>query len=133
MNSPDQINNPSNSSGYTEFVFYRVPKPNHENLVKVMIRLKDFIRKENVQYDCFSLLGAEIVPGFINITKIIQINPDYEEIWVNMVTYRDRKHRLEVVDKISNDRECNHIYEELISLITPDTGFISGEFTNLFK
>ena len=50
-----------------------------------------------------------------------------------MVTYRDRQHRLDVVEKISKDKRCLDIYEELMKLLTPDTGFINGEFKNLFK
>jgi hypothetical protein len=35
-------------------------------------------------YDCFSLINAENIPGFVKVTKIIPINPDEEEyglIW----------------------------------------------------
>jgi hypothetical protein len=48
-----------------------------------------------------------------------------------MVTYKGRKHRTEVVEKISKDKECQDIYEEFIKLITPGTEFINGEFRNL--
>lgn len=97
------------------------------------IRLKEFIQKEDVTYHCFSLISAENIPGFVNVTKIIPINPEKEEIWINMVTYRDRQHRLDVVEKISKDKGCLDIYEELMKLLTPNTGFINGEFKNLFK
>jgi hypothetical protein len=50
-----------------------------------------------------------------------------------MVTYKDRHHRLDVVEKISKNRECLDIYEELMKLLTPGTGFINGEFKNLFN
>lgn len=114
-----------------EFVFYRVPKKNHESLLQVTNRLIEFIKKEEVVYDCFNLIGAENIPGFINITKVITINPDEEEMWINKVTYKDREHRTLVVEKISKDKECQDIYEEFIGLLTPGTDFISGEFRNL--
>jgi len=133
MSNLDHATDPVNIKGYTEFVFYRVPKNNHESLLQVTTRLKEFIQKENVTHDCFSLISAENIPGFVNVTKIIPINPDEEEIWINMVTYRDRQHRLDVVEKISKDKECLDIYEELMKLLTPGTGFINGEFKNLFK
>lgn len=123
--------NDKNDKNYVEFVFYRVPKKNHESLLQVTNRLIEFIKKEEVVYDCFSLIGAENIPGFINITKVITINPDEEEIWINQVTYKDREHRTLVVEKISKDKECQDIYEEFIRLLSPGTGFISGEFRNL--
>jgi hypothetical protein len=76
---------------------------------------------------------VENIPGFVNVTKIIPINNDEEEIRINMVTYKDRHRPLDVVEKISKDKECLGIYEELVKLLTPDTGFINGEFKNLFK
>ena len=111
--------------------FIESPMKNHESLLQVTNRLIEFIKKEEVTYDCFSLIGAENIPGFINITKVITINPDEEEIWINQVTYKDREHRTLVVEKISKDKECQDIYEEFIRLLTPGTGFISGEFRNL--
>ncbi|WP_458719749.1 hypothetical protein [Candidatus Nitrosocosmicus sp. R] len=134
MSNLDHTTHAVNIKGYTEFVFYRVPKNNHESLLGVTTRLKDFIQKEEeVTYDCFSLISAENIPGFVNVSKIIPINPDDEEIWINMVTYKDQQHRLDVVEKISKDKECLDIYEELMKLLTPGTGFINGEFKNLFK
>jgi hypothetical protein len=44
-----------------------------------------------------------------------------------MVTYRDRQHRLDVIAKISKDKECLDMYEELVKLLTPGTGFIKGD------
>jgi len=131
MSTIDHATDPVNITGYTEFVFYQIPKNNHESLLQVTTRLKEYIQKENVTYDCFSLISAENMPGFVNVTKIIPINTDEEEIWINMVTYKDRHHRLDVVEKISKNRECLDIYEELMKLLTPGTGFINGEFKNL--
>ncbi len=89
------------------------------------------LKKENVSYQCFGLNSSEKIPGFINITRIIPINPDEEEIWINMVTYQHQQYRAEVVEKISKDKECQDIYEEFMKLLTPGTEFINGEFKNL--
>ena len=55
-------------------------------------------------------------------------NHDDEEIWINMVSYKGRQHREEIVEKISNDKECQEIYGKLMSLITPASKFTNGEF-----
>lgn len=123
--------NDKETKNYVEFVFYRVPKKNHESLLHVTNRLIELLKKEEVCYECFGLISAEKIPGFINLSRIIPINTDEEEIWINMVTYKGRKHRTEVVEKISKDKECQDIYEEFIKLITPGTEFINGEFRNL--
>lgn len=122
-----------NTQKYVEFVFYRLPKKNHESLLQLTNRLIELFRKEEVIYDCFGLTNVEEIPGFINITKIISISPDDEEIWINMVTYKDRQHRAEVVEKITKDKECQNIYGEFMKLITPDNEFIIGEFKNLVR
>ncbi|WP_458744646.1 hypothetical protein [Candidatus Nitrosocosmicus sp. T] len=128
----ESLENNQNIQKYVEFVFYRVPKKNHEALLSLTNRLIDIFKKEEVIYDCFGLINAEEIPGFINITKIIPINAEEEEIWINVVTYKGREHRTEVVEKISKDKECLDIYEDLMKLLTPGTGFINGEFKNLF-
>ena len=128
MKSPK--NNKDNKN-YVKFVFYRVPKKNHESLLQVTNRLIELLKNENVSYDCFGLISADKIPGFISIAKIIPINPDEEEIWINMVTYKNRQHRSKVVEKISKDKECQDIYEEFMKLMTPGTEFVNGEFRNL--
>lgn len=127
----DSSENNKDTKNYVEFVFYRVPRKNHELLLKVTTRLIELLKKENVSYECFGLNSSEKIPGFINITRIIPINPDEEEIWINMVTYKHQQHRAEVVEKISKDKECQDIYEQFMKLLTPGNEFINGEFKNL--
>jgi hypothetical protein len=127
----DSSENNKDTKNYVEFVFYRVPSKNHELLLKVTTRLIELLKKENVSYEFFGLNSSEKIHGFINITRIIPINPDEEEIWINMVTYKHQQHRAEVVEKISKDKDCLDIYEEFMKLLTPGTEFIIGEFRNL--
>ena len=129
----ESLENNQNIQKYVEFVFYRVPKKNHEALLSLTNRLIDLFKKEEVIYDCFGLNNAKEIPGFVNITKIIPINTEEEEILINVVTYKGREHRTKVVEKISKDKECLDIYEDLMKLLTPGTGFINGEFKNLFN
>lgn len=61
---------------YIEFVFYRVPKDNHELLLQVRKRLIELLKKEDVVYNCFGLDNVDKRPGFINISRVIPINAD---------------------------------------------------------
>lgn len=126
-----QSENKTDSRDYVEFVFYRVPKKNHDELVLITKRLIEFIKKEEVVYKCYGLIGTDTIPGFSNISKVISINPQEEEIWINMITYKNRKHRTNVVENISNNKECLDIYEEFMQLLTPGTGFVNGEFIDI--
>ena len=74
------LENSKNIQKYVKFVFYRDPKKNHETLLQLTNRLIELFKKEVVIYDCFSLNNAEEILGLINITKIIPINAEEEEI-----------------------------------------------------
>ena len=72
--------NDKETKNYVEFVLYRVPKKNHESLLEVTNRSIELLKKEEVCYECFGLISAEKIPGFINLSRIIPINTDDEEI-----------------------------------------------------
>jgi hypothetical protein len=97
MSNLDHAKDPVKIKGHTEFVFYRVPKNNHESLLQITTRLNEFIQKEGVTYDCFSLISVENILGFVNVTKIIPINNDEEAVWINMVKYKDRHHPFDII------------------------------------
>ena len=81
----ESMENNKNNKSYVEFVFYRVPKKNHESLLQVTTRLIELLKKEEVSYVTFGLISAEEIPGFSSITKIIPINPVEEDIWIYIV------------------------------------------------
>ncbi len=124
-------NNRRDNGNYVEFVLYRVPKKNHEPMLQTIRRIIGIFAEEDVRFDCFSLMGSEDLPGFTNITKTMSANHDDEEIWINMVSFKGRQHRDEIVAKISSDKECQEVYGKLMSLITPGSGFTNGEFRRL--
>jgi uncharacterized protein YbaA (DUF1428 family) len=45
--------------------------------------------------------------GITNIAKTISANPD-EEVWLELLFYRDSKHREEVGAKMQNDERMAH-------------------------
>ena len=54
-----------------------------------------------------------------------------EEVWLQLIFYRDRKHRDDVRAKMGNDESMDPLYQKSIDLVTPGTGFIMGEFNQL--
>ena len=123
-------NNKKHMGSYVEFMITRSPKKNYEPLLKLEKKSAEMFKKENVEYDLFLLTKNTSWEGFTNISKNILANED-ENVWINMLSFRDQKHRDQFVTKMSNDKECQNSYEEFTKLITPDSQIITGEFKRL--
>jgi uncharacterized protein YbaA (DUF1428 family) len=68
--------------------------------------------------------------GITNIAKTISANQD-EEVWMELIFYRDRKHRDEVGAKMQNDENMERLYKQSVDLLSPGSSFIMGEFNRL--
>ena len=69
--------------------------------------------------------------GITNIAKTVSANQDEEEVWMELIFYRDRKHRDEVGANMQNDENMERLYKQSVDLLSPGTGFIMGEFSRL--
>jgi hypothetical protein len=58
-------------------------------------------------------------------------NHDDELIWINTASYKGGQHRDEIETKTSIYKECQGIYGELMSLITPGSTHTNGKFMGL--
>ncbi len=123
-------NNKKHMGSYVEFMITRSPKKNYEALLKLEKKSAEMFKKEDVGYDLFLLTKNTSWEGFTNISKNISASED-ENIWINMSSFRDQKHRDEFVTKMSSDKECQNSYEEFTNLITPGSQIITGEFKRL--
>ena len=68
--------------------------------------------------------------GIVNIAKTIAADED-DEVWSELIFYRDRKHKEEIGTKMRNDESMGLLYQQSLDLVSPGTGFILGEFTRL--
>jgi uncharacterized protein YbaA (DUF1428 family) len=68
--------------------------------------------------------------GITNIAKTVSADQD-NEVWMELIFYRDRKHRDEVSAKMRNDESMSPLFQQSMDLVTPGTGFIMGEFSRL--
>ena len=66
----------------------------------------------------FFLVIVQDWEGFTNISKTISASED-EDVWINMLSYKDKKDRDEFVSKISDNKECKEGYEEFTKLHQP--------------
>ena len=110
---------------------YRVPKKNHDAIVQLSKEFGDIIRNYGVAHLVFQLNNTEApMEGIINIAKTISATQD-EEVWLELIFYRDRKHRDEVGAKMQNDENMELLYKQSVELLSPGSSFIMGEFSRL--
>ena len=91
-------------SEVAQFV-YRVPKKNHDAMMQLNKQFVDTMRKYGANQD--------------------------EEVWLELIFYRDRKHRDEAEAKMNNDARMGPLFQQSMDLVTPGTGFIMGGFSRL--
>lgn len=110
---------------------YRVPKKNHDAIVQLSKEFGDIIRNYRVTHLVFQLNNTEApMEGITNIAKIISATQN-EEVWMELIFYRDRKHRDEAEAKMNNDESMGPLFKQSIDLVATGTGFIMGEFSRL--
>lgn len=122
-----QWNNNKNYS-YAEFMIARSPKSNYEALTALEKKSSEMFEKEEIQYELFRLAVNTSWEGFENISKLVSVGTEDEDVWITIMSYKDKKHRDELVAKMSNDKECQQGYEEWTNLLSPDSKVITGEF-----
>jgi uncharacterized protein YbaA (DUF1428 family) len=110
---------------------YRVPKKNHNAMMQLNRQFGDIIRNYGVAHLVFQLSNTEApMDDITNIAKTISATQD-EEVWMEIIFYRDRKHKDEVAAKMRNDERMGSLWQRSIELVSPGTGFIMGEFSRI--
>src|SRR5919201_5516168 len=110
---------------------YRVPKKNHDLTVQRDKEFHDIIKSYGVVHLVFQINNTEApMEGITNIAKSISATQE-EEVWLELIFYRDRQHKEEVGAKMRNDERMGPLWQRSMELVTPGTGFIMGEFSRL--
>lgn len=110
---------------------YRVPKKNHDAMMQLNKRFVEVMRKYGATHLILQLNNTvALMEGITNISKTVSANKD-DEVWMELIFYKDRKHRDEVDAKMRNDVNMERLFKQSMDLITPGTNFILGEFTRL--
>jgi uncharacterized protein YbaA (DUF1428 family) len=110
---------------------YRIPKKNHEAMLQINKQFADIMRKYGAPHLIFQLNSTEApMEGITNIAKTVSANQD-EEVWMELIFYKDRKHRDEVGAKMQNDENMERLYKQSVDLLSPGSSFVMGEFSRL--
>jgi uncharacterized protein YbaA (DUF1428 family) len=110
---------------------YRVPKKNHDAMMQLNKQFVEVMRKYGATHLILQLNNSEApMEGITNISKTVSANQD-DEVWMELIFYKDRKHRDEVNAKMRNDVNMEQLFKQSMDLITPGTTFVMGEFSRL--
>jgi uncharacterized protein YbaA (DUF1428 family) len=110
---------------------YRVPKKNHDAMVQLNKQFGDIIRNYVVAHLVFQLNNTEApMEDITNIAKTVSANQD-EKVWMELIFYRDRKHKEEVATKIQNDERMGSLWQRTMDIVSRGTGFIMGQFSRI--
>ena len=111
---------------------YRVPKKNHNAIMQLNKQFSDIIRNYGVAHLVFQLNNKEesSMEGITNIAKTVSATQD-EEVWMEIIFYRDHKHKDEVAAKMRNDERMGSLWQRSMELVSPGTGFILGQFSRI--
>lgn len=133
MRKSDEIETKQHIGSYLQIFFWRLPKQNHDAMVQFAKQVNNLFVKYDIQPpEVFQLTndkGSEDM-GFTNIAKTISAKQDEEEIWLELHSYRDRKHQDEVATTMQNDENATQLLRQFVNLITPGS-CIEGQFSSI--
>ncbi len=105
--------------------------------MKAMMQLNkqfaDIMRKYGALHLIFQLNNNTEAPmeGITYIVKTVSANQDEQEVWMELIFYRDRNHRDEISAKMQNDENMERLYKQSVDLLSPGSSFVMGEFSRL--
>ena len=129
MSNSGNFVNQKESGGLLKILFIRAPKENHDALVKIGKQTDIFYKKHGVLKYVYKLNARESMMDFVNLSKTISANDD-EDVWLEILSYRDTRHVQEVMKALEGDKRGNELYKEAMELITPGS-IVFGDFSKL--
>lgn len=129
MSNSDNLTNQKNSDGLIKVLVIRAPKDDHDALVKIGKETDIFFRKHGVSKNVYKLNTRENMMDLVNLANTISAN-DNEDVWLEILSYRDAKHVEEVKKAMEGDKRANELYKEAMQIITPGS-IVFGDFSRL--
>ena len=131
MSQTDSAETHRENASIVLLFIYTAPKKNHDAMVHLNGRVIDTFKKYGVQrFEVFQLGSTEDMMDFVNISKTISADQD-DEVWMEIQSYRDRKHLEDVGAKMMNDKNMAAEGQQFLTLITPGSRCSFGEFSRL--
>ncbi|MGH7807899.1 MAG: hypothetical protein ACRENT_07375 [Thermodesulfobacteriota bacterium] len=115
---------------HLETFLYRVPKKNHDAVVKNLKKFVPWLEGEGVRLEYYRFGEGEIMEGMESIAKTLSAADD-EEIWMELQYFRDLQHCKDVYSKMIQDKTMEPIGTEFFGLITKGKPLVTGGFRRL--
>lgn len=132
MSKSDTEETQNGSGSVVQYVLYRVPKRNHNSVLQLCEEANEIFRENGgLRHEVFQLSNTDVPPGgFASIASIVSAGKD-EEVWMELLHFRDHQHMREVIARMEKDERCQRSYKQSLDLVAPGTIFITGEFGRL--
>jgi uncharacterized protein YbaA (DUF1428 family) len=131
MSELNQIQMQQQKGNYVVFIFYKIPKEHHDEMVQINRETVDLFREHGaLRYEVFNLSDDKNLEldGFDNISNLIPVSKD-EEVWLEMHVYRDIEHAAEFMGKCEKDKRLQPLYKKFIETIIPGSKIVIGDFS----
>ena len=109
---------------------YKIPKKNHDALVKNQNQFVETFRKHGCYYQSFQLNNDQKGEGFTSMNDTVSASQD-EEVWMDVEAYTDQAHMDNVISKIMGDEMALSIMKRFLDLLSPGFNPIRAEFRRL--
>ena len=132
MSKSNEMETKQQIGNQVQLFLWRLRKKNHDAMVQFAKQVNDLFRKHGMQPPEVLQLNNNNAKtsgdmGFTNIANAVSANQDEEEIWLELHSYRDRKHQEEVGAIMQNDESAGQLLKQFMNLITPGS-CIEGQF-----
>ncbi|HEX5187282.1 MAG TPA: DUF1428 family protein [Nitrososphaeraceae archaeon] len=132
MSKSNILKNEQEIGIHAQIFIYRVPKKNHDAIVQLNKQIKNSLPEHGpIRSEFFYLSNTETLIDFVNIAETVSAKQDEEEVWLEIQSYRDRNHRDDTMANMEKDKNCESLYQQYLSLITPGSRTIIGEFSRI--
>jgi uncharacterized protein YbaA (DUF1428 family) len=131
------------TGNYLQHFIYRVPKKNHDAIVKNLKQFVPWFKKHGARVEYYQL-GRSETKAAIDSAKqsgmdvmdsiekaLSTAAEDDEEVWIEQQHFRDYKHCKDVYAKMMQDKSIEPLGNEFFGLITQGKKMITGGFNRL--
>jgi uncharacterized protein YbaA (DUF1428 family) len=120
----------SDSTSQLEVYVYRVPKKNHDAIEQNLKKFVPWFRENGIRIEYYRYGKSQTMEGMESIAETLSASED-EDIWIELQSFRDRKHCEDAYAKMMQDVSLKPLGEEFFSLITQGKSIVSGGFGRL--
>ena len=85
-----------------------------------------------LQHDIYRLVKPDDDKQyFTHLDKVVSANLEDEEVWIEIIHYKDKNHWLETRAKMEKNINCQQGWQEFTNLLNPGSNVICDEFGRL--